>query len=585
MSFQCIDDNEDNEFCFFYYDTLNENLALFIPFSIVFIFFSFYFMALIADSALSPSLAKITQKINISQTLAGATLLAFANGGNDVIAAFTAGGTTQGVPLVIGSIMGAGLFDFTLCTAVVVLTAKNVKVVKNCFVRDVSFYMIGTVYLLILGLIGEITMVGILGFFVIYFIYILFIMAMEKQSKKEEHALRVCVKVYNEQHIPIEHEGFSQKSFIKSKRGSFAVISGNRSRSQSKTLSELVSANPELISDPEIQVHPSHVGHLQHKSHFHPDLSSQEEEHQIDKNALHEKLLAVNMNMNHEDDYGCHVKDSIAMDPDRSFEEETGFSKILTYLNVPLEFLCNLTAPAIDEEHWNKSLALIQPFGALLIFLAGNELLDAYIGKVWVGYILLPIACVFSILIFAKTKSDKMHSYPTVASLITLIVAISWLEFISIYVVDYLQFVGSLTGLAPTFIGMTILAMGNTLGDIMANRALAKMGFGVTAITACFAGPLFNYLIGLAASYSRQIFVYGDIDFDLFNFSSENIADGCIFELGVLFAVLLSLIANLAYGYSTGFHLKGSYAKFMLGFYVVVMFSFTIYALYLRSSS
>ena len=45
-----------------------------------------------AEDYLTPSLTKIKNKFNMSETLAGVTILAFANGAPDVISSFSAGG-------------------------------------------------------------------------------------------------------------------------------------------------------------------------------------------------------------------------------------------------------------------------------------------------------------------------------------------------------------------------------------------------------------------------------------------------------------------------------------------------------------
>ena len=43
---------------------------------------------------------------------------------------------------------------------------------------------------------------------------------------------------------------------------------------------------------------------------------------------------------------------------------------------------------------------------------------------------------------------------------------------------------------------MTVLAWGNCLGDMSADVAMTKKGFGEMAITATVAGPVFNVMIG-----------------------------------------------------------------------------------------
>lgn len=48
--------------------------------------------------------------------------------------------------------------------------------------------------------------------------------------------------------------------------------------------------------------------------------------------------------------------------------------------------------------------------------------------------------------------------------------------------------------------GLTLLAWGNCLGDLSADVAMTKKGFGEMAITGTMAGPVFNILMGMGLS-------------------------------------------------------------------------------------
>ena len=53
--------------------------------------------------------------------------------------------------------------------------------------------------------------------------------------------------------------------------------------------------------------------------------------------------------------------------------------------------------------------------------------------------------------------------------------------------------------------GLTILAWGNCLGDMSADMAMTKKGFGEMAITGTMAGPIFNILMGQGLSTTLKI--------------------------------------------------------------------------------
>ena len=45
-------------------------------------------------------------------------------------------------------------------------------------------------------------------------------------------------------------------------------------------------------------------------------------------------------------------------------------------------------------------------------------------------------------------------------------------------------------------LGLTVLAWGNSIGDFSTNMAMARKGLANMALTACYAGPVFNLLVG-----------------------------------------------------------------------------------------
>jgi len=50
--------------------------------------------------------------------------------------------------------------------------------------------------------------------------------------------------------------------------------------------------------------------------------------------------------------------------------------------------------------------------------------------------------------------------------------------------------------------GLTILAWGNSSQDLIANMTVARKGLSTMAMTASFAGPVFNILVGLGIGMS-----------------------------------------------------------------------------------
>lgn len=67
--------------------------------------------------------------------------------------------------------------------------------------------------------------------------------------------------------------------------------------------------------------------------------------------------------------------------------------------------------------------------------------------------------------------------------------------------VGLLGYLGILVQVDHTVLGLTVLAWGNSVGDLSTDLAMAKRGLSNMAMTACFAGPMFNLLVALGVGF------------------------------------------------------------------------------------
>ena len=79
--------------------------------------------------------------------------------------------------------------------------------------------------------------------------------------------------------------------------------------------------------------------------------------------------------------------------------------------------------------------------------------------------------------------------------------AVLWIDTVAGELVALLQFLGIWAGIDAAVLGLTVLAWGNSLGDLATNIAMAKNGLANMAMTACFAGPVFSLLISVAVGF------------------------------------------------------------------------------------
>lgn len=123
----------------------------------------------------------------------------------------------------------------------------------------------------------------------------------------------------------------------------------------------------------------------------------------------------------------------------------------------------------------------------------------------WWMYVIFGIFCVWSLVIYHTSKISVPPKYYLIYVFIGFVASIIWIEFISNFLVDILTMFGIVLDIKVSYLGFTALAMGNSLGDLVANMAVSRKGFAKMAITGCFAGPLFNVVIGLGATSLKFI--------------------------------------------------------------------------------
>lgn len=117
--------------------------------------------------------------------------------------------------------------------------------------------------------------------------------------------------------------------------------------------------------------------------------------------------------------------------------------------------------------------------------------------------------CIASVLLgamvlrFAPGGDGVMSmSISTPIALYGFFIAATWIDTIADKLVSLLDFLGIVLHIPGAIMGLTVLAWGNSMGDLSANVTMARKGLANMALTACFAGPVFNILMGLGLGFS-----------------------------------------------------------------------------------
>lgn len=161
-------------------------------------------------------------------------------------------------------------------------------------------------------------------------------------------------------------------------------------------------------------------------------------------------------------------------------------------------------APPPPKE-WSRWLASLQLFaGPYFITLVGWSTTDQDLkGR----NLLLPSLCslLFSLLcltclIMSTRRSNPSHPpglWRPFLALLGFVVAISWIATIATEVVSLLKTLGVIMNISDSLLGLTVFAVGNSLGDLVADITVARLGYPVMALSACLGGPMLNILLGI----------------------------------------------------------------------------------------
>ena len=90
-------------------------------------------------------------------------------------------------------------------------------------------------------------------------------------------------------------------------------------------------------------------------------------------------------------------------------------------------------------------------------------------------------------------------------------VSITWISSIANEVVGVLKAIGIIFDASDAILGLTVFAVGNSLGDLVADITVARLGYPVMALSACFGGPMLNILLGIGLSGIYMIIHHADV--------------------------------------------------------------------------
>ncbi|KAK4220171.1 Sodium/calcium exchanger protein-domain-containing protein [Rhypophila decipiens] len=156
-----------------------------------------------------------------------------------------------------------------------------------------------------------------------------------------------------------------------------------------------------------------------------------------------------------------------------------------------------------SEPTWNRWLVILQLFtGPLFVTFViwANTLEDMdQPAKTLVRMILYALVLSLSLLLILlwTTSPTKRPRYYFLLCFLGFVISVAWISTIAGEVVGVLKAFGVILDISEAILGLTIFAVGNSLGDLVADVTVARLGYPVMALAACFGGPMLNILLGV----------------------------------------------------------------------------------------
>ncbi|KAB2631664.1 cation/calcium exchanger 2-like [Pyrus ussuriensis x Pyrus communis] len=183
------------------------------------------------------------------------------------------------------------------------------------------------------------------------------------------------------------------------------------------------------------------------------------------------------------------------------------FRTLIFILELPLYLPRRLTIPVVCEERWCKpyAVASVTLAPVLLSTLWNHQFGNvSFKTKLAIYIIGLVFGITFGIVAFFTTEKSSPPKKSLVPWLTAgFVMSITWSYLTAQELVGLLVSLGYILGVSPSILGLTVLAWGNSLGDLITNLTMALNGGtkgAQIAFSACYAGPIFNTLFGLGLS-------------------------------------------------------------------------------------
>ncbi|KAL3067136.1 hypothetical protein OYC64_016974 [Pagothenia borchgrevinki] len=459
--------------------------------------YMFIALALVCDEFFVPALTVITEKLQISDDVAGATFMA-AGGSAPELFTSVIGVFVSHSNVGIGTIVGSAVFNILFVIGMCAVFSREVlHLTWWPLFRDVSFYIIGLLMLIYFFLDNQITVGESISLLMCYSCYVTFM----KFNAKVELVIKTLLgsnQVDELESAPKVNEPVNDENKLTAKprlqrEGSCASLHNSLMRN---SIFQLMIHTLDPLSDEAEQAglteSPSiELGRFKEKASILNKMAKQKcKEDAVTANGVADKNIPNSSNV------------AVEVTPPSNGvaggeEEEDGDEN--------------------DDDEQPLSLAWPDTNRKRIIYL-----------------VILPIILPLWLTLPDVRRETSARFFP-----VTFIGAISWIAFFSYLMVWWAHQVGETFWITEEIMGLTILAAGTSIPDLITSVIVARKGLGDMAVSSSVGSNIFDITVGLPFPW----LIYHIInDFKPIQVSSN----GLFCAIVLLFLMLLFVIISIA---------------------------------------
>lgn len=437
---------------------------------LIWLAYLFINLALVVDARVVPNVTTIAKMLNMSDSLAGLTLLAFGNGVVDIFSAGAAVmASDDGGTMGFSVLLGCGLYVVTVVSGVVAFNFEP-EVKFAVLGRDALFYMVGLFWTAYVLADHKLELWETIGFPILYVLYLTYAIM--------EENLRTG---------PTPVEGTWRHTLARR----FGVLAQSE---QSEKLLLVAGKQPNGDESWNVDyydgVHPGIIKALSRYQHLKTHTES----------LAHANTLPGSWacTFNRMDIWDSHEG--------APWSRKSTVAKIIVMVQIPMRIVLSLSTPVVFHEDltlaWDKRLHVMMSFLALpIIVVLVDE--DAFYWK-FTEESLVPSLLVASVIglccavmIHRTSEIDRPPWYNNMFAVLGFVVALVFIYAISEEVVSIIRSFGLMWGIPTSIVAMAVLGAGNGTCDLVSNYIIASQGRPNIAIGAVYGAPVLNLYMGV----------------------------------------------------------------------------------------